>query len=117
MASSTKIIGSRIKYPELHRSLDFRVNVFNLKKSVVLMLVFWTLIFFSALYYVEQQVRLQTLNYKIIEVKKQKKILLGHYKTYQLQLHQLKRLDRIEREMQKQGFVPLEEEQIRIIQY
>lgn len=116
MATSTKSIDYRLKYPELNRSLHFRLKVFNLRKTVLLLLMFWALIFFSALYYVEQQVRLQTLNYKIIELKKQKKILLEQYKTYQLQLHQLKRLDRIEQEMQKRGFVPVEKEQIRIVQ-
>ena len=79
------------------------------------MLIFFALIFLLALYYVEQQVHLQTLNYKIIELKEQKKTLLGKYKTNQLQLHQLKRLDRIEQEMRKRGFVPVEENQIRIV--
>lgn len=116
MASSTKSIGYRVKYPELYHALNFRLGVFTLRKSVVLMLIFWALIFFSALYYVEQQVRLQTLNYKIIELKQQKKVLLEQYKTNQLQLHQLKRLDRIEPAMRKQGFVPVEEEQIHIVQ-
>ena len=115
MASSTKSIAYHIKYPELYRLLNIRLGLFNLKKSVVLMLVFWILIFFSALYYVEQQVQLQTLNYEIIELKEQKKMLLEQQKTYQLQLHQLKRLDRIESEMRKQGFVPIEEQQIHIV--
>ena len=115
MASSTKSIGYRIKYPGLERPLGFRFGVFNIRKSVFLMLLFSLLIFILALYHVEQQVRLQTLNYEIIELKKQKKTLLEQYKTYQLQLHKLKRLDRIEQEMRKQGFVPVEEEQIRIV--
>jgi len=82
----------------------------------MLMLTFVTLIFFSALYYVEQQVRLQQLNYQIIELKTQKKQLQEQQKTYELQLHQLKRLDRIEHTLHNRGFIPLEKEQLRIVQ-
>lgn len=116
MASQTKSVDYRLKYPEIYQVVNFRVGSLKLQSSVVLLVVFWVLIFFSALYYVEQQVRLQNLNYKIIELKKQKKILLEQHKTHQLQLHQLKRLDRIEREMRKRGFMPVEEDQIRIVQ-
>jgi hypothetical protein len=116
MAFPTKSIDYRIKYPRLDQPIQWRLGVFSIKKSVILMLMFWVLIFLSAFYYVEQQVRLQTLNYTIIELKKQKNALIEQRKTYQLQLHQLKRLDVIEKDMEKEGFVPAEEEQIRIVQ-
>ena len=74
------------------------------------------LTFIAALYYVEQQVRLRTLNYDIIELKKQRKQLIEQHKTLQLQLDQAKRLDTIEEEMIKRGFVPVEKDQIRIVQ-
>jgi hypothetical protein len=80
------------------------------------MVIFIVLIFLSAFYYVEQQVRLQTLNYTIIELKKRKKELLKDQKTAQLELHQLKRLDRIEQNMRQRGFIPVEKEQIRVVQ-
>ncbi len=116
MVSQTKSVDYRFKYSEPQRVIDLKTGVSDFRGSVVLMVVLWVLIFLSALYYVEQQVRLRNLNYNIIELKKQKKLLLEHHKTYQLQLHQLKRLDRIEQEMRKRGFVPVEEDQIRIVQ-
>ncbi|MBD3305874.1 hypothetical protein GF339_05775, partial [candidate division KSB3 bacterium] len=59
---ATKSLSYRVKYPELNDALRFRLGAVNMRKPVLLMLVFWALIFFSAFYYVEQQVRLQTLN-------------------------------------------------------
>ena len=115
MAAPTKSIDYRIKYPELHHPLRFRFGVFKLKKSAILMFVLSALTFIAALYYVEQQVRLRTLNYEIIELKKQKKLLIEQHKTLQLQLDQAKRLDKIEEEMTKRGFVPVEKAQIRIV--
>jgi hypothetical protein len=116
MAAPTKSIEYRVKYPELHHLLGFRFGVFKLKRTVVFMFVLSTLTFIAALYYVEQQVRLRTLNYKIIELKGQKKLLIEQHKTLQLQLDQSKRLDKIEEEMTRRGFVPVEKDQIRIVQ-
>jgi hypothetical protein len=118
MAIPTKSIDYRITYSdsELRHPLSFRVRVFKLKKSIVLIFLFSALTFVAALYYVEQQVRLRTLNYEIIELKKQQKSLVEHHKTLQLQLDQAKRLDKIEEEMARRGFVPVEREQIRIVQ-
>jgi hypothetical protein len=116
MATPTKSIDYRLKYPELHHSLRFRFGIFKLKKIVVLMFVLSALTFIAALYYVEQQVRLRTLNYEIIELKTQKNLLLEQHKTLQLQLDQSKRLDKIEEEMKRRGFVPVAEGQIRIVQ-
>jgi hypothetical protein len=79
------------------------------------MVIFIVLIFLSAFYYVEQQVRLQTLNYTIIALKNRKKELLKEQKTAQLKLHQLKHLNRIEQTMRQRGFVPVEKAQIRIV--
>jgi hypothetical protein len=115
MASPSKSLEMRLKSLRLDQPVAWRLRMFSIRKSVLLTLVFWVLIFFAAFYYVEQQVQLQTLNYKIIELKQQKKALLEQYKTYQVQLHQLKRLESIEQELQKQGFVPVEEHQIRIV--
>ena len=109
MAASTK----SIEYPSI--GFRFRVGRLNIRKSVVIMLVFITLIFLAALYYVELQVRLQKLNYQMIELKQQRKELLEKQKTYQLQLHQLSRLDRIEQHIKKRGFIPVEKEQLRIV--
>ncbi len=116
MAVPTKSADFRLKYPELQPPLKFRFGVFKLKKSVVFMFVFSALTFIAALYYVEQQVRLRTLNYEIIELKNQKNSLIEHRKTLQLQLDQSKQLDKIEKEMRKRGFVPVEKDQIRIVQ-
>lgn len=115
MALQTKSLDYRLQYPEMNRLLRFRISDLHIRGSVILLVFFWLLFFLSALYYVEQQVRLQSLNYSIIELKKQHKVLLEQHKTYQLQLHQSKRLDRIEREMSKRGFVPVEEHQIRVV--
>jgi hypothetical protein len=116
MAAPTKSIDYRTKSPEIHYPLRFRFGFFKFKKSTVLMFVFSALTFIAALYYVEQQVRLRTLNYEIIELKKQRKQLIEQHKTLQLQLDQAKRLDTIEEEMTKRGFVPVEKDQIRIVQ-
>ncbi len=115
MASQTKSLHYRVQSPQIERVLHFRLSDLRIRGAALLLVVFWVLIFLSALYYVEQQVRLQGLNYSIIELKKQHKSLLEQHKTYQLQLHQTKRLDRVEREMSKRGFVPVEEHQIRIV--
>ena len=115
MASSTKTIDPRTRFAGGVQSLSGRWRLAALRKSVLLMLVFSILIFVTALYYVEQQVRLQKLNYEIIELKKQKKLLVEQQKTSQLQLDQLKSLERIEREVKARGFVPLEKEQLRIV--
>lgn len=80
------------------------------------MMLLMCLMFLSALYYVEQQIQLQQLNYKIIALKQQKKEMTEQQKTYQLELHQLTRLDRIEQEMRERGFAPIAKEQLRIVQ-
>ena len=98
------------------KNWHIRFGRISIKKSSAFMLVFMGLTFLSALYYVEQQIQLQQLNYKIIELKQQRKELIEQQKTYQLQLHQLTRLDRIEQKMRNQGFIPVEKEQLRIIQ-
>ena len=115
MASSMKTLEMRLKFFRLDQPVTWRLRVFSIRKSGLFMLVFWVMIFLAAFYYVEQQVQLQTLNYTIIELKQQKKALSEQYKTYQIQLHQLKRLESIEQELQKQGFVPVEEHQIRVV--
>ncbi len=116
MAISAKHVESQMRLSDVMGRITLRAESFLRKPSVILMPIFMALLFFSALYYVEQQVRLQKLNYRIIELKKQKKVLQEQQKTYALQLHQLKRLDRIEREIQQRGFVPVEKEQLRIVQ-
>jgi len=80
------------------------------------MFVFSVLTFMAALYYVEQQVQLRTLNYEIIELKQQKNLLLEQRKTLQLELDQSKQLNKIEEDMRKRGFVPVAEDQIRVVQ-
>jgi hypothetical protein len=115
MPAPTKSSDYRLKYPEFHHPLASRFGVFKFKKSIVLMFVFSALTFIAALYYVEQQVQLRTLNYEIIELKKQKNLLIEQRKTLQLELDQSKRLDKIEEEMRKRGFIPVEENQIRVV--
>jgi hypothetical protein len=105
-----------LEYPGSRRPLRFRFGVFNLKRTVLLMFVFSVLTFMAALYYVEQQVQLRTLNYEIIELKQQKNLLLEQRKTLQLELDQSKQLDKIEEDMRKRGFVPVAEDQIRVVQ-
>jgi len=115
MAAPTKSTDYRIKYPALNHPLGFWFGVFKLKKSAILMFVISAFTFVAALYYVEQQVRLRNLNYEIIKIKGQKKLLIEQHKTLQLQLDQAKRLDKIEEEMTKRGFIPVEKDQIRIV--
>ena len=115
MASSTKTFEPRTRIVGGFQSLSGRWKQIALKRSVLLLLIFSILIFLTALYYVEQQVRLQKLNYEIVELKKQKSLLAEQQKTYQLQLDQLKSLERIEREVKARGFVPIEKEQLRIV--
>lgn len=113
---AAEIIDLQRKFSESSQGWSIRIGKFSLKKSSALMLLLMCLMFLSALYYVEQQIQLQQLNYKIIELKQQRKELIEQQKTYQLQLHQLTRLDRIEQKMRNQGFIPVEKEQLRIIQ-
>lgn len=115
MASSTKIFDPRTKFVEGIQPMSGRWSQMALKKSILLMLTFSILIFLTALYYVGQQVRLQKLNYEIIELKNQKKLLVEQQKTSQLQLDQLKSLERIEQKIKGRGFVPVEKEQLRLV--
>jgi hypothetical protein len=105
-----------LEYPGSRRPSRFRFGVFKLKRTVLLMFVFSVLTFMAALYYVEQQVQLRTLNYEIIELKQQKNLLLEQRKTLQLELDQSKQLDKIEEDMRKRSFVPVAEDQIRVVQ-
>lgn len=116
MAAAIPRYQARLSVPEQQRPL-FAVQLpkFRVKRTIVIILLFGTLTFAGALYYVEQQVRLRTLNYDIIALKQQKQELTEQQKTLQLQLDQLKRLDVIEADMLKKGFVPVEEGQIRIV--
>jgi hypothetical protein len=116
MATAIPRYQARLGVSEQPRHL-FAVQLpqFWMKRTVVITLLFGTLTFAGALYYVEQHVRLRTLNYEIIALKQRKKELIEQQKTLQLQLDQLKRLDVIEADMLKKGFVPVEEGQIRII--
>jgi len=116
MATPTKSIDYRKKYSKLQHPLRWGLGIFKLKKTTILMFVLSALTFIAALYYVEQQVRLRTLNYAIIELKQQKNLLVEQHKTLQLQLDQSKRLEKIEKEMTKRGFAPVAENQIRIVQ-
>lgn len=115
MAAPTRSLAYRFKYSGIQNSLNMTVGTVPIRKSVIFTIVCIVLTFMGALYYVKQQVRLQSLNYEIIELKAQKKALNEQHKTFLLQLHQLKRLDSIEQDMRKAGFVPAEETQIRII--
>lgn len=115
MATPIKSLEYPVKYPDISQALKFRIGLVKPRTSVIVMVILLLLSFATALYYVNQQLQLQTLNYEIIELKQQKKTLLEQQRTYQLQLHQLTRLDRIEEEMKKQGFLPVAEEQIRVI--
>ena len=115
MAASIKNLEMRLKFFRLDQPVTWRFQRFSIRKSILLMLLFWVLIFLAAFYYVEQQVQLHALNYEIIELKQQKKALSEESETLQVQLHQLKRLESIEQELQKQGFAPVEERQIRIV--
>lgn len=115
MATSIKSAETQLKFFRLDQPVVWRLRRFSMRKSIMLMLLCWILIFLAAFYYVEQQVQLHTLNYAIIELKQQKKALNEQYERFQVQLHQLKRLESIEQELQKQGFVPVEEHQIRLV--
>jgi hypothetical protein len=113
---AAEVIQFQRKVQESSQGWGIRIGKFSLRKSSALLLLFMCLMFLSALYYVEQQVQLQRLNYKIIALKQQKKELIEQQKTYQLQLHQLPRLDRVEQDVRAQGFAPIEKEQLRIVQ-
>lgn len=115
MATPTRSLEYRLQAPELQYPLRLRLGIFKPRRTVVLMFVLSALTFITALYYVEQQIRLRTLNYEIIELKKQKSQLVEQHKSLQLQLDQSKRLDKIEAAMRKRGLMPVAEEQIRII--
>ena len=115
MAIPTRSATYRLKYPDLESAMGFSGRAFQLKKVTWLMLIFWAGIFLLAFFYVEQQIRLQSMNYKIIEFKQQRKQLLEQQKTYQLQLDQAKRLDQVEVNLRKQGFEPVTEGQVRLV--
>ncbi len=115
MAGSTKTFDSRMRFAGDTQAQAGRWGQIALKKSVLLMLIFSIFIFLTALYYVDRQVRLQKLNYEIIELKRQKKLLVERQKTNQLQLDQSKNLERIEKDVKARGFVPIEKEQLRIV--
>lgn len=115
MARAVKRKEVGMKPPEIQPPLRMK-GVWHIKRTAVLMFLFIALTFVAALYYVEQQVRLRTLNYEIIELKQHQKQLVEYQKTLQLRLDQLQQLDKIEAEMTRQGFEPVQETQIRIIQ-
>lgn len=116
MATAITRYQSRLNVSEQQRMTTISFPKFQAKRTLIVTLLFSVLTFAAALYYVEQQVRLRTLNYEIIALKQKKKALIEQQKTLQLQLDQLKGLDVIEADMIKKGFVPVEEGQIRIIQ-
>lgn len=116
MATATTRYGTQLVSLERQHILQWPMKKLRVKRTVVLALLLSALTFLGALYYVEQQIRLRTLNYEIIALKEQKKKLVEQQKTFQLQLDQSKRLDAIEAEMSKQGFVPVEDRQIRIVE-
>lgn len=116
MATSIKPIDYRTKVPVLQPPLTFRSGaIFQVKRTVILMFLFIALTFVSALGYVDQQIRLRKLNYEIIALKQKKQQLVEDHKTLQLQLDQSKRLDKIEEEMRRRGFIPVEEQQIHLV--
>ena len=115
MATSAKSLDYTVEYPEIQQSFRIQLGMLIPKKTTVLLLVLGVLTFTGALYYVEQQVRLRTLNYEIIRLKEQQNALLKQQKTLQLQLDQMKRLEQIETRMTLQGFVPVAEEQVRLV--
>ncbi len=115
MATAVPRYQTRLGVPDGQRSMAIQFPRFYVKPTIIISLLFGLLTFAAALYYVEQQVRLRTLNYDIIALKQEKKAFDEQQKTLQLQLDQLKRLDAIEADMLKMGFVPVEEGQIRII--
>lgn len=102
--------------PGIQSPLNWMGGILHVKPSVLLMFLCIALTFVTALYYVEQQLRLRNLNYDIIALKQQQKQLLEQQKTLQLQLDQAKRLEKIEDDMKRLGFVPVAESQIRIVQ-
>jgi hypothetical protein len=116
MATATTRYGTQLVPLERQRILQWPMKKLRVKRTVVLVLLFSALTFLGALYYVEQQIRLRTLNYDIIALKERKKQLVEEQKTLQLRLDQSKRLDTIEAEMRKHGFVPVEDRQIRIVE-
>jgi len=105
----------RIVYPELPRALKLSFRPFPVRKSALLLCVLSLCTFGGAFYYVEQQIRLRTMNYDIIALKQQKNILSEQHKTLRLQLDQAKRLDHIETNLMQRGFVPVAEENIRLV--
>lgn len=115
MATAVPRYQTRLGVPDGQRSMAIQFPRVHVKPTIIISLLFGLLTFAAALYYVEQQVRLRTLNYDIIALKQEKKTFVEQQKTLQLQLDQLKRLDAIEADMLKMGFVPVEEGQIRII--
>ena len=115
MATAVPRYQARLGVPDGQRSMAIQFPRVHVKPTIIISLLFGLLTFAAALYYVEQQVQLRTLNYDIIALKQEKKEFGEQQKTLQLQLHQLKRLDAIEADMLKLGFVPVEEGQIRII--
>jgi len=116
MAMPTKSLEYHFRYVDAPAAFRWRLGTMAARKTVILMSVFSILTFVGAFYYVQQQVRLRSLNYEIIELKRQKQALTEQSKTLQLRLDQAKQLDLIEKELRKQGFVPLQKDQIRIIE-
>jgi hypothetical protein len=116
MATAPKLPDYRMKTPVRPPTLELWYGVQHISRVTVVMFLLCALTFISTLYYVEQQLRLRSLNYAIIDLKQRKQELIEQQKTLQLQLDQAKQLDKIEAEMQKRGFVPVQETQIRLIQ-
>lgn len=115
MATAVPRYQSRLGVSDGQRPLALSWPKFQIKRTLIVSVLFGICTFAAALLYVEQHVQVRTLNYDIIALKHRKKELIEQQKTLQLQFDQLKRLDAIEADMLKQGFVPVEEGQIRII--
>lgn len=76
----------------------------------------WGLFLLGALLlYVEQQIRLNTLNYEIIALKEKKQKLEEEKKAYEVELNSLKILTTIESKARQQGLVLPKKGQIQFI--
>ncbi|HWP49711.1 MAG TPA: hypothetical protein VNM22_21325 [Candidatus Limnocylindrales bacterium] len=76
----------------------------------------WGLLLLGVLLlYVEQQIRLNTLNYEIIALKEKKRKLEEEKKAYELELNSLKILTSIESKARQQGLVLPKKGQIQFV--
>lgn len=103
-----------IKRSILQAKMDKKKGAYSFRQFLPYSI--WGLLLLGVLLlYVEQQIRLNTLNYEIIALKEKKRKLEEEKKAYELELNSLKILTSIESKARQQGLVLPKKGQIQFV--